>query len=84
MDATVRAIANFNPIIPFKKTKTSGLIRGEETRNAIIGPQGKAVTTIEIITAIVPQAHKRVKVANPTLPHKEKPDLLIKKFLTLS
>lgn len=84
MDATVRVTANFNPIIPVKMTKTSGLIKGDETRNAIIGPQGSVVTTMEIITARVLHAHKGVKAPNATLPQIENPDLLIRNFLTLS
>ena len=84
MDATVRAIANLNPVIPAKMTKTSGLIKGDDTKNAIIGPQGREVITMEITTAIVPQAHKGVKVPKATLPQIEKPGLFIRKFLILS
>jgi hypothetical protein len=49
------------------KIKPSRLISGDEVRNAIIGPQGKAVVSIPIRTAVVPQAHKGVNAPKRTL-----------------
>jgi hypothetical protein len=67
MDATVKAIANFNPITPDIKKKPSGLINGEDVKNAMIGLHGRVVVNIPIRTAVVPQAHNGVNAPNNTL-----------------
>jgi hypothetical protein len=66
-DATVNAMAKRRFITPEMKINPSGLISGDEVRNAMIGPQGKAVVSIPINTAVVPQAHKGVKAPKRTL-----------------
>ena len=49
--------------------KPSGLISGDEVRNAIIGPQGNVVVNMPRITAIVPHAQSGVNAPSATLPH---------------
>ena len=83
-DAKVKAIANFNPITPDINTNPSGLINGEEVKNAIIGLHGSVVVSIPIITAVVPQAHKGVNAPKITLANIEIFFLLTSNVLNLS
>ena len=66
-DAIVKAIAKRKPTTPVIKTNPSGLINGDEVRNAIIGPQGSVVVSIPMSTAVVPQAQSGVNAPNATL-----------------
>ena len=60
-------MVNFSPINPETRINVSGLISGDETRNDIIAPSGKALLSSEITTAMVPQAHSGVSAAISTL-----------------
>ena len=62
----------------------SGLIKGDDVRNAIIGPQGRAAVSIETITAMVPQAQKGVNAPKATLPVIDTPAFFISIFLSFS
>jgi hypothetical protein len=55
---------------------SSGLIKGDEVRNAMMGPQGNAVVSIDTITAMVPQAQNGVNAPKATLPVIETPAFL--------
>ena len=66
-DATVNANANRKLTIPANNIKVSGLIRGEDVKKAITGPQGSAVLSNPITTAIVPQAQSGVNAPKNTL-----------------
>lgn len=51
-EATVKATANLRLTIPEIMINASGLMSGEDVRKAIIGPQGKAVVNMAIITGV--------------------------------
>ena len=69
------ATANRKPNSPDIMTKPSGLIRGDEVRKAMIGPQGRVVVSIPTMTAIVPHAQKGVNAPINTLARMETFDL---------
>src|SRR5690242_15355973 len=66
-DAAASATAKDVPSMPDIITKPSGLISGEDVRKAITGPQGSAVASIDITTAIVPHAQNGVNAPKATV-----------------
>ena len=84
IDAIVSAIANFTLMIPLKRTNPSGLMSGEDVRNAMTGPHGSAVVSMPMMTPIVPHAHKGVKAPKRTLAHIEILGLLSRVFFSFS
>src|SRR5512138_2260135 len=62
----------------------SGLISGDEVRNAMTGPHGSVVESIPSTTAVVPQAQNGVNAPTATLARIETLVLLSRNRLTLS
>jgi hypothetical protein len=81
-EEAVSATANLILTIPEINMNPSGLIKGDDVRNAIIGPQGRVVVSIETITAMVPQAQKGVNAPKATLPVIDTPAFFISTFLS--
>src|SRR5665647_1931261 len=66
-EAIANVIAKEGPMMPDSKTNPSGLIKGDDVRNAMIGPHGSAVASMERTTAIVPQAQSGVNAPKATV-----------------
>ncbi|MPM74490.1 hypothetical protein SDC9_121478 [bioreactor metagenome] len=78
------AVANLLPKKAVSNIYSEGLVRGEDTKNAITGPQGIADANMANKTAIVPQAQRGVKDPNKTAPGIDTLDFFISIFLSFS
>ncbi len=70
-EAATIARAKDLPRKTLSKTNSDGLVKGDETRKAMTGPQDMADRNMDRITAMVPQAQRGVrepKATEPTIP----------------